>query len=295
MKKFLAVTVFLMFIMILPAVAKDYTVDYLDGYLDIKDGGEWYELIIGEVVTENDTIRLDEDSVVELAAQGTKLTLTKPGVYVIADLLKASGESRSVGLASVIGSKIKSILEEPKQTQTAVMGVRGAKSDDELEWMSGDTAELLKSGKEFLSEGEYADAVGVLEEAYDFADEAEEGEVLFFLSFANALMGELRVAIESLNYVEPDPESEFFTDLILLKGQLLTETFAYQEAAEWLSQYESDLAGDDAATQMSLLLQGISHKGLGNINDAKQSLQKAVNLGSSSEAGVAAQDILNNL
>ena len=123
MKKSLTISMFLMFILILPAVAVDLTVDYLDGYLDIKDGGEWYELIIGEEITDTDTIRLDEDTVVELTTRGVKLTLTKPGIYVVADLLKASGTSRSVGLASVIGSKIKTILEEPEQAQTAVMGV----------------------------------------------------------------------------------------------------------------------------------------------------------------------------
>ncbi len=295
MKKLLTVSMFLMFILILPAFGVEYTIDYLDGYLDIKDGGEWYELVIGEVVSDNDTIRLDKDSVVELATRGSKLTLTKPGVYIIADLLKASGERRSVGLASVIGSKIKNILEEPKQTQTAVMGVRGAKSDDDLEWMSGDTAELLKSGKEFIGEGEYADAVGVLEEAYDFADADEEGEVLFFLSFANALMGELRVAIESLDMTEPDPSTDFFADMVLLKGQLLTETFAYQEAADWLTAYSADLADDDASSQMSLLLQGISYKGRGENGSAKQALEKAVGLGAASDAGKAAQDILSGL
>lgn len=260
-----------------------------------REDGEWYELGIGEVITDQDTIRLDEDSVAELRARGAKLTLTKPGIYVVADLLKASGESRSIGIASVIGNKIKTIVEEPKQSQTAVMGVRGSKSEDELEWMSGDTAELLKSGKDYLADGKVEDALEVLEEAYDFADEVEEDEVLFYLGFANALMGELRLALEAIEYVEPDPSMEFYADLILLKGQLLTETFAFEEAVEWLGEYDEDLANDKAAAQMSLLLQGISHKSLGDSSNAKQALQKAVGLDRSSEAGQAAQGVLNEL
>lgn len=295
MKKPLVILAILFGMCAISASAVDLSIEYLDGYLDIQEGGEWYELAIGETITDSDTVRLDENSVAELSGRGTKLTLTKPGVYVIADLIKASGETRSLGIAGVIGSKIRTIVEEPKQSQTAVMGVRGAKSEDELEWMSGDTAELLKSGKDYLAEGKFEDAAEVFEEAYDFADESEEDEVLFYLGFANALMGELRLAIGSIDDIDPDPSMEFFADLILLKGQLLTETFAYQEAVEWLGEYSDGLANDKSAAQMGYLLQGISHKGLGNSGNAKLILQKAVELDAASDAGKAAASLLQEL
>jgi tetratricopeptide (TPR) repeat protein len=288
---------FLIFAAILIAVplySVDIEIEYLDGYLDIQDGGEWYELYIGDVISDADTIRLDDDSVAELAISGNKLTLTKPGVYVVAELIKASGESRSFGIASVIGSKIRSIVQEPKQAHTAVMGVRGSKSDDKLEWMSGDTAELLETGKDRLAEGEFADALEVFEEAYDFADPSEETEVLFYMGFTNAMMGQLRFAVEALEFVEPDPDAEFFVDLVLLKGQLLTETFAYDEAIDWLETYTPDME-DSSATQMSYLLLGVSHKGLGNNSDAKSSLEEAIKIDAASDAGVAAQGLLNEL
>jgi tetratricopeptide (TPR) repeat protein len=277
-----------------PVYSVDIEIEYLDGYLDVEDGGEWYELLIGDVITDADTIRLDEDSVAELMIPGNKLTLTKPGVYVVADLIKASGENRSLGIASVIGSKIRSIVQEPQKSQTAVMGVRGSKSDDKLEWMSGDTAELLATGKDYLAEGEFADAIEVFEEAYDFADPSEETEVLFYLGFSNAMMGQLRFAVEALESVEPDPSAEFFVDLVLLKGQLLTETFAYEEAIDWLKTYTPDIK-DSSATQMSYLLLGVSHKGLGNNTQARSSLEEAIKIDSASDAGVAAQGLLNEL
>jgi len=294
MKKPLFILLFVAVVFVSPIFGVDVTVEYLDGYLDINDGGEWFELYIGEIITDSDTIRLDENSVAELSVSGNKLTLTKPGTYVISDLLKASGESRSLGIASVIGAKIRTIVQEPKQAQTAVMGVRGAKADDELEWMSGDTAELLETGKDHLAEGEFGEAVEVFEEAYDFADPSEETEVLFYLGFTNALMGQLRLAVEALEFVEPDPTAEFFVDLVLLKGQLLTETFAYEEAITWLEMHSSDI-DDMAATQMSQLLVGVSHKGLGNNAKAKQALNEAVAIDASSDAGAAAQSLLNEL
>ena len=295
MKKSLIAGCMLASLLVAPAFALEITVDYLDGYLDIREDGEWYELSIGEEISERDTIRLDADSVAELSAPGAKLTLTKPGVYLVSDLLRASGESRSFGIASMVGGKIASLVREPDQAQTAVMGVRGAKSDDELEWMSGDAAELLESGKDFLAEGSLLKAVEVLEEAYDFADAIEEDEILFYLGYANALMGELRVALESIQYIQPDSAMEFYVDLILLKGQLLAETFAYEEAIDWLGEYDPSLASDKTAAQMSLLLQGISHRGLGHASDARQVLQKAVNLDGTSDAGKAAQSVMAEL
>jgi tetratricopeptide (TPR) repeat protein len=294
MKKSLFMLFFVAVVFVSPVFSTDVTIEYLDGYVDIQDDGEWFELFIGETITDSDTIRLDKDSVAELYVSGNKLTLTKPGVYVVGDLLKASGESRSLGIASVIGNKIRTIVNEPKQQQTAVMGVRGAKADNELEWMSGDTAELLETGKDHLAEGEYVEAVDVFEEAYDFADPSEETEVLFYLGFTNALMGQLRLAVEALEYVEPDPTAEFFVDLILLKGQLLAETFAYDEAITWLEMYTADF-DDMAAAQMSHLLVGVSQKGLGNSVEAKQALNDAVAIDSASDAGQAAQSLLSDL
>jgi len=294
MKRTLFFVAFFVALLSIPLYAVDVSIDYIDGYLDVKEGGEWFELYIGDVITDSDTIRLDENSIAELSLPGNKLTLTRPGVYVIADLVEASGEQRSIGIASVIGSKIRTLVKEPEQAQTAVMGVRGAKAEDELEWMSGDTAELIETGKEYLADGDYADAVGIFEEAYDFADPSEETEVLFYLGYSNALMGELRLAVNALEYVEPDPVAEFFEDLVLLKGQLLTETFAFEEAIEWLSEYTPKIENSQAR-QMSLLLSGVNYKSLGDTVSAKQSLEEAVSIDSGSDAGTAAQALLNEL
>lgn len=277
-----------------PIFSVDVYIDYIDGFLDVNEDGEWFELYIGDVITDVDTIRLDENSIAELSLPGNKLTLTRPGVYVVADLVEASGEQRSLGIASVIGSKIKTLVQEPDQGQTAVMGVRGSKSENELEWMSGDTAELLETGKEHLADGAYAEAVSVFEEAYDFADPSEETEVLFYLGYTNAMMGQLRLAVNALEYVEPDPSADYFADLILLKGQLLTETFAYEEAIEWLNEYSPEI-NDNTAMQMSLLLRGVNYKGLGNTTMARESLEEAVTMSASSDAGQAAQSLLSQL
>jgi tetratricopeptide (TPR) repeat protein len=295
MKRSFLISVLLIGLISFSAGAIELTIDYLDGYLDIREDGEWYELTIGEVVLDSDTIRLDEDSIAELSAQGVKLTLTKPGIYNIEDLLEARGKSRSSGIASVIGGKIASILEEPEQTQTAVMGVRGAKSENELDWMSGDTVELLETGKEHLTNGDFDEALEVFEEAYDFADISEEAEVLFYLGYTNALTGNLRMALSYLSDADPETDTEYFFDFVLLKGQILTETFAYEEAIEWFGAYEADLEADQTSAQLALLLKGLSYQAIDETTQAKTTLKKAVDINASSDAGLAAQGVLNDL
>ena len=228
MKKTITFVLSLIIFCVTPLVSEELTIEYLDGFLDIKDGEDWIELYIGDIVTDEDTVRLDVDSVAELVKGSEKLTLVREGIYLIADLLNRSGQQRSVGLASVIGKKISTIVSgEGGQTQSAVMGVRGAEQKDEVQWMSSDTEELIESGKTHLEEGNLDDAIAAFEEAFDFADESEESEVLFYLGYAYANIGELPNAIDYLDFVEPDPETDFYPDLILLKGQLLTEVFAH--------------------------------------------------------------------
>ena len=71
----LAMIVF--FVAALPAFSVDLTIEYLEGYLDEKDGDEWLELFIGDEIPDTATTKLYEESIAELTAPGIKLTLTK--------------------------------------------------------------------------------------------------------------------------------------------------------------------------------------------------------------------------
>ena len=91
------------------------------------------------------------------------------------------------------------------------MGVRGAKSESNVQWMSGDTAELLDAGKGHLEESELDEALALFEEAYDFAEIDEETEVLFYLGYTTYSMGNLRLAADYLGeIIDVDTEQDFF-------------------------------------------------------------------------------------
>ena len=281
---------------VLPAFSVDLTIEYLEGYLDEKDGDEWLELFIGDEIPDSATIKLYEDSIAELTAPGIKLTLTKEGIYEVENLVKASSSRGSSGLASLIGNKVASILEEPKQSQTVTMGVRGdEQSGDEIQWMSDESSELLKTGKTRLKDGEIEDALDLFEEAYDFGDETTESEILFYLAYTYSIIGDIVGAYESLEDIEVDFEAEYYPNLVIFKGQLLIETFAYTEAAEWLSENIDNLADYPESKQTALLLEGISHIELGDKEKARSALSSSAAIDAESDAGMVAADLINQL
>ena len=81
---------------------------------------------------------------------------------------------------------------------------------------------------------------------------------------------------------------------MLLKGQLLLESLAFADA---LALFESQLAlnPDGGFAQALLILSSYSCQGLGRSQGAREALQKAVNLDSSSELGREAARLLTQL
>lgn len=277
--------------------ALDLTVEYVDGYLDLKDGDQWVELFVGDPVPDTGTVKLGTNSIAEFSAPGVKLTLTRPGVYELGNLVDASGEQRSSGLASIVGNKVASLFSEKQvDSQAAVMGVRGAKSESEIQWMTGDTAELLATGQERLEEQDLDAALDLFLEAYDYAEMDEETEVLFYLGYTSYLLGDLAGAAGYFgDIIEVDTEAEFFPNLLLVNAQVLIETFAFQEAVDWLSEYQNADTVNESVRQTALLLEGVGHKSLGATGKAKQALEASRSIDPDTEIAKAAENFLSQL
>ncbi len=76
MKKQIMLPVFLILFALLPSVAQNVTIDYIDGYLDVMERGSWVEAYIGDTLSASDSVLLDEDSYAELSGRNLNLTLT---------------------------------------------------------------------------------------------------------------------------------------------------------------------------------------------------------------------------
>lgn len=301
MKKNVILILMVCGILIFPLAAEDLTVDYVDGYLDLLDNGDWLELYPGDVISSNDTIRLDIDSFADFSGRNKNLSLTQEGVYKVSKLLSGQVETSNLGLGSVVSGKLSIMLNNSQvATQSTVGGVRAAEAEGtpQLDWMESESIELIEEGKTFLEAGDLDEAAALFEEAWDLSmDEQEEGQALYYLGFACASSGKTGQALNYLTMVNPDPYMENYHNHFLLTGNLLLNTFAYDKAVEWLDNYSAADAAYKApeTEQMIYLLSGMSAKLAGNSNKARTMLNMAISIDSESDTAATAAEILSSL
>jgi len=247
---FLAVVSFL--------TAQELTVDYLEGYLDLQEGGDWVELHMGDAIPRDATIRLDQDSLTELSGMNMSFTLTQPGVYLIEDLMASRQTMNSAGLGNLLSGKVATMFSERVSGPDTVGGVRAAEVETgpSIDWMTSEAADMISQAKEMIGEGKYSDAMGKLEEAYDFAaEEYEEQEISFYKGYIHTVNGKVGKALAEFSRIEPDPDQPYYDDLFLLKGKLLVDSFAFDEADEWFEHYEPGYStGKNVSIRQSIYL-----------------------------------------
>jgi len=282
----------------LGAAAQDMRVDYTEGLVELASGGSWKELAPGDRLPANARIRLAKDAFVELVQGSTRIAVSQPGVYLAADLVASSKKVASWQLGKVVSAKVKGTVAGGARGEgTAAMGTRGgqAGASATVEWVEASgSEEALSEGRSLLEAGRLDEALTVLQDALKEAYPGEEG--VFFYYIASAYSGQQRtsLALRTLERARIEPQEPLYTDLVLLKGQLLLESLAFADA---LALFESQLAlnPDGGFAQALLILSSYSCQGLGRSQGAREALQKAVSLDSSSELGREAARLLTQL
>lgn len=285
------------FIMAGSLSAQNISVDYLEGYLDIQEDGEWYELYIGDSLNGDAVIRLEQDSYAELSHRSGSLKLMKPGVYQVSDLLGYAGNRAESGAEGLLAGKMRRFLTETEDTgPSAVGGVRASEAVAEESFFWGEeTGQLIDDGLEALRGFDYGTALDHFQEAYDYSiDQTEEWESSFYIGYTYMLQGDYREAMTYLAGIEPDPYQDYYTELFMVKGQILVDTFAYNEAIEWFSRYKAEKAQDaPESAQAVYILQGLSYSGLGEPEKARRSFQRAVEILPGNDASKLAENLKN--
>ena len=190
------------------------TIEYIDGYLDLKDGNEWTELWIGDQLEESDTVRLAEASIAEITNGSATITITREGTYKISDLIV--GANRRSSIVGLIGNKLRTMMiEDEAPVTSAVAGVRASEAveKDVLSWAFETSDSMLEEGIFAFEDGYYEDAIYAFDEAIYIAE--EENNIQLQL-YANLLVGicwiqldDFEAAEEYLDIViEIDSESE---------------------------------------------------------------------------------------
>ncbi|HAK46079.1 MAG TPA: hypothetical protein DCO79_09215 [Spirochaeta sp.] len=277
----------------------DFTAEYVDGFLDIKDGSEWYEVYIGDILPADAVVKLDTDSYAELSFGNETIKLSRQGIYELSKLVDSKKEVAGAGTTSLFSGKFKTLhREDTTKTQSTVGGVRAAEAETvSIEWMSSETAELIADGRDALEAGEFNDAYDFFTEAYDFsADSYEESEALYFLGLTSAVQGDYSDALMNLDMAEVEEDAEYYTDFYLLKGQLLVESYAYEEAFEFLDDYDST-AGKrtPAKLQEIYFLLAVAANNSGETVTARSAITKLIAIDPNSEIAKAAREYKNKL
>lgn len=294
----------LLMVLVLCALAApvfaEAVVGYVEGTLEIEDGGSWFELFIGDGVEETDQIRLAPNSYAELSAGASTVKLSRAGTYEVSDLIETTGRTQSAGLANMVIGRLGRLTgQEDPETQTAVGGARASEAVNQNAptWAGGEAIdELIAEGTELLGSGDFEDAYYVFEEAYDYAISDEEYALAaFYYGYSSSLVGEPTQAFDLLEEIGPDPTTDFYTSHVIALGQLLVESFAYDEAISYLEPVADDISFDAADVQSAELLIGIAYDGLGMRSSAREYLQRATRTLPGTPAATAASRLLADL
>ncbi len=283
------------------ANAQELRVQYLEGLVEVQKGAAWHELAVGDSVPASGVLRLDDGAIAELAGGGTTVRLTRRGTYELAGLVSASAQSKSAGIGTFLTQRAKAMAgARSVKADASAAGVRGeAKDDRAVQWVGGESADaLISSGIEKLASGDYKAAYAIFEDARDAAGSAsgpDAARAAFYLGYASYLNGDLASALRQLEKPRPDPSSSTYNDHVLVLAQLLVETFAYADAADLLQGYIGSGTPRGDNLQTARLFLGLSQKGLGNRQQAAESLRAAQQMNAGSDAGRAAAKLLETL
>ena len=268
-----------------PIWSSSVTVEYSEGRLEVEEETGRRRVRVGDEIDANSRILVGEDSAAVLSTSSVRLSLTAPGTYLVKDLLETVTTLSRVGFGQIIVRRLEGLLSGKPLDTAGTMGVRGDRVGEGAQWLGDETViELMELGKKLLREGECDEAIELLEEALEYVDREDAGEILFYLGTGYAMRDEIIPALKHLSQAEPDPDSEFYPDLVTLRATLLVKSFSYSAALEWLRSNPVDPARRESA-QIVELLNGLSYLMLQDHERGMAHLLKAHEIDSDSEAG----------
>jgi tetratricopeptide (TPR) repeat protein len=287
----------LLFLFLIPGAVfcGDYSVDYVYGSVEVQTDGRWLPAEIGTTVSADGLMRLSPGSLAELSSGSIRFTLSAAGTYSVSDLTYNSLEVSSWGIGQMVRRKIRNLFRGQPETESSPMGVRAEeiREDPGFDWMD-EEEEAVEEGQSLLGEQRYEEAVGYFEEALELADEQSRSLYLFYIGYAYAMVGKSGPAMRYLNESEPSQFMAHYGDYVLLKGQLLLEGQAYQDALELFDLFLKRFP-DHEHNQTMYFVSAFCHNQLGRKAEAQQMLQKAYNIDPSSDTGRRAATILDSL
>jgi hypothetical protein len=277
------------------AFAQSFSVDFVDGTVELKiprdkAGKEWKALAIGDSLALDASLRVAAESSIEITRGKVRITILKPGTYMLADLSRAKEKSSGTGIGSAISQKLTALTKERSDIiagtrASAVGGVRNkdqGTSSGSVMWVE-ENEETRRKVTELMAGGKYKEAVSFVSAAIpDAATDEEKDELEYMLAAAYYGNGEALRAYRAMAKLTPDPQAEFYPRFVLLKAQILIDSLGFSDGLALLKPFiEAGQPGETA--QMAYLLAAACQKGLGDDKAALASLKVGYSIDPSTE------------
>ncbi len=262
MRKTLLIAVLLGGVVAWGLFAQAYTVNYMDGTVEMQTAKGWKALSIGDQVPADSTLRISQTGSLELTRARTKVTLLKDGVYPLANLTQQAGKSGG-GVGNSIAQKLQTMVTE-KPKASAAGGVRGAaQGSGTVTWVD-ESDETRARAQALLDKGQFGEAAKLLSDALnDSASEADVPEFTYMLGLAYYDAGQTARAYRALSRVTPQTDAPWYARYVILKAQVLVDTSNFNEALSILAPFISTYPRGEP-TQVAYLLSGLCQSGLGD-------------------------------
>jgi tetratricopeptide (TPR) repeat protein len=271
---------------------QEISVEYIEGLLEIKTASVWKEVSFGDVIPDGASLRLADDTLVELSKGEQTIVLSSPGIYEINELLRNS--SKQSKTRSIILNLIQQLFQAPPRGKSAVLGVRAADIEgEEFSWVDEGYSGYISNGKDQLEQKHYDEAKTSFLDALDSAfEDLEKEEVLFYLGYVETLLKNPAPALAYLIELSPKTDAPYYNQAFILKATLLVESFASRKAILWISSFK----GSEVDTILSLtLLEGLCHLQLGEVDRAQDLFNKVISTAPESGPAKIAQEYLESM
>lgn len=279
--------------------AEKLLVEYLEGMLEAKKGKTWIEVFTDDFIDADAMIRLAPDSLVELFGDNTRITLIKPGIYNIAEIIKATRDVDSYGLDSIISMKLKTIIDDAGEGQESNMGVRANKV---TEYIGDDIVQdMFDLAEEEMKKENYDKAIRLFKDtinAVEVTDPGAESIQMFqyYIGYCHFRKGEDTQAMSFLMKIDVDPYAPYYTDYVLLYGKLLMKSLAYTDAITLFNGYIAKNKNEETLfLQDVYYLISICYINQDMLPEALHHLKKAEKLDPESEVGQKVHNIIKKL
>ena len=278
------------------ALAQSLSVAYLEGQAQLRIGSSWTELATGSAVPLTSSVRLPTGGLVQIKGGGIELTLSRPGIYVVRDIVAARRAVSNPGIDAVVAGSLRHLVSGPTERQSTAMGGRAeneSKSDDET-WAETSSEVFLAAGKEYIKAGKYDKAMEQIREALEGATDQEAPKIHYYLAYAASLNGDVREAGRQIADLQPTTSDAWAEDFIILKAKLLEDTSAYAEAVALLTHEGNVLSQDAQRAPLYYFLLGLGCRGAGEKESAKRAFSEVVAISAESDLGRAATKLLRS-